>query len=232
MVQHAVEHGPDLGGRAALELGVDAGAAALDVPIDHHARPAVADVVLGHEVRRPRAEPPRVRRARRPLPPPGTVAGGERGVDQPGDGGTQVVAVHPQPPHSPQRRFGVAGRIAVHGVDDVADAGAGGQGEQHQQQAPAQCRALDDLPGRHRGELVGEAAQVVRLLEDVQQLDGPPALGHLALEGHEVGRLGEGAENGHADPRVAGTGHDPHAAASARGQGGVEAAQGPDHPAL
>ena len=62
--QHALDHRRDLGGRAGLELGVDAQPARLDVPVDHHAGAAVAGVPLGHQVRLPGAELLGVRGAR------------------------------------------------------------------------------------------------------------------------------------------------------------------------
>ena len=65
VAQHALDHGRDFGRGAALELGVDAAGLLLDVPVDHHARPAVADVPFGHQVLIPGAELLRVRGAGR-----------------------------------------------------------------------------------------------------------------------------------------------------------------------
>src|SRR3954447_4963510 len=50
VAQHALDHGGDLRGGAAPQTRVDAHRAALHVPVDHDAAPAVASVPLGHEV--------------------------------------------------------------------------------------------------------------------------------------------------------------------------------------
>jgi hypothetical protein len=47
VAHQSLDHRGDLGGRAVLELGVDARALSLDVPVDHHAGTAVAGVPLG-----------------------------------------------------------------------------------------------------------------------------------------------------------------------------------------
>ena len=44
MAQHALDHGCDFGGGWGLELRIDAGAVALDMPVDHDSTAAVADV--------------------------------------------------------------------------------------------------------------------------------------------------------------------------------------------
>src|SRR3954451_17250312 len=54
--QHPLDHGGDLGGGGGLQLRIDAGAAPLDVPVDHDAAAAVADVPLGHQVLVPGTE--------------------------------------------------------------------------------------------------------------------------------------------------------------------------------
>ena len=63
VAQHALDHGGDLGRRAAPQPRVDAHRAALDVPVDHDAAPAVAGVPLGHQVLVEGAEVLAVRRA-------------------------------------------------------------------------------------------------------------------------------------------------------------------------
>ena len=72
--QHPFDHGGDLGGGWGLQLRIDAGAATLDMPVDHDAATAVADMPLGHQVLVPGAKLLGVGGAsRRALAPDGRV---------------------------------------------------------------------------------------------------------------------------------------------------------------
>jgi hypothetical protein len=48
--KHAFDHGRGFGRRAALELRVDAGRFAIDVPINHDASATITGVPFSHEV--------------------------------------------------------------------------------------------------------------------------------------------------------------------------------------
>ena len=48
MSQNALDHGGDLGGRTAFELGIDAKGLLLHMPVDHDAPSFVAGMPLGH----------------------------------------------------------------------------------------------------------------------------------------------------------------------------------------
>src|SRR3546814_2646454 len=50
MAQHALDHGGDLGGRAALELGIDACSASFDMPVDHDAPSTITRMPFRHQV--------------------------------------------------------------------------------------------------------------------------------------------------------------------------------------
>ena len=58
MMQHAFDHGGDLGRGTGLELGVDAGGFAFRMPINHDAGLAVSGVPFCHEILVPRPEVP------------------------------------------------------------------------------------------------------------------------------------------------------------------------------
>src|SRR4030095_8215410 len=58
VMQHAFDHGGDLGGGTGLELGVDAGGFALCMPVDHDAGLAISSVPFCHEILVPRPEMP------------------------------------------------------------------------------------------------------------------------------------------------------------------------------
>src|SRR3546814_10616548 len=49
MAQHALDHGGDLGGRAALELGIDACRASFDMPVDHDAPSTITRMPFRHQ---------------------------------------------------------------------------------------------------------------------------------------------------------------------------------------
>src|SRR3546814_5464696 len=50
MAQHALDHGGDLGGRAALELGIDVCRASFDMPVDHDAPSTITRMPFRHQV--------------------------------------------------------------------------------------------------------------------------------------------------------------------------------------
>src|SRR3546814_19411725 len=56
MAQHALDHGGDLGGRAALELGIDACRASFDMPVDHDAPSTITRMPFRHQVAIPGSE--------------------------------------------------------------------------------------------------------------------------------------------------------------------------------
>lgn len=85
---------------------------------------------------------------------------------------------------------------------------------------------VGDLPRGHRGELSGEAGQVIGLLEHVEEVQGGRAALHLGLEGDEVGWFGQLVELRDRDPRLSPTGCDPHPAGGVGGQGTVQAVVG------
>ncbi len=85
--QDPFNHGRDLRGRAALELGVDTDRFFLHMPVDHHTPTAVPDVPLGHEILIPRAELFGVRGARGGAFPPNLWASdGKGGIGDAGNG--------------------------------------------------------------------------------------------------------------------------------------------------
>ncbi len=89
--QQTLDHCRNLRGGTALELGIDADPAALDMPVDHHPVAAVAGVELRRQVRFPRPEPLGVAGGSGGLSPPSPVAGLERRVDHPPDRAPQVL---------------------------------------------------------------------------------------------------------------------------------------------
>ena len=92
VAQDALDHGGDLGGRAALELRVDTGGFSLHVPVDHDPAAAMANVPLGHQVLIPGAELLAVGRARGgAFPPDVAQARRQRGIDHAPDGFPQGV---------------------------------------------------------------------------------------------------------------------------------------------
>ena len=178
---------------------MDAHRLALDVPVDHHPRSTVPDVPFGEQVRVPGTEPLRVTGARRALSPPVPIADGEGPIHHPGDGPPQVVAGDEVPADVPQRGLALA---VLTGGHHLPDAHVGAEGKEHEQQPPTQPLPGDRLPGRHRRELAREAGEVVGLLEDVEQVDGPVSSDDLGLESLQTGRLGERLQPRHADPRL------------------------------
>ena len=208
--QQALDHRRDLGGRAGLELGVDAQPAALDVPVDHHAVAAVAGVELGHQVGVPGGEPLGVRRGAGRLAPPFRVAGLEGGVDHGGDRRPQVLAGDEG--GADVAELGLADAVLA-GDGHLPDAHVGAEREQHQQQPPVQGGAVEHLAAGDGGERVGEVGDERGVLEDVEQVDGAPPALDLGLERAEVLRLGELVELGDAHPRAALPGDDPDPAA-------------------
>src|SRR5436305_15092306 len=68
--QDPFNHGGDLRGRAALELGVDTDRFFLHMPVDHYPSAAVSDVPFGHEILIPRAKLFGIRGTRRSALPP------------------------------------------------------------------------------------------------------------------------------------------------------------------
>ena len=81
MADGAFDHGRDLGGGAAEELGVHYHRLLVDVPVDEHPSTAVAGVPLGEQVLVVGAEVCGVRGDRgRGFAPDAELAGGEGGV--------------------------------------------------------------------------------------------------------------------------------------------------------
>ena len=120
VVKEPLEHRGDLGGRAGGELAVDAELLLLDVPVDHHARAAVAVVPLGHQVGVPGAELLGIRRAGRALAPQQHVADLERLVDDLDDRAAQPVAGEVQATEAAKRGLGVGG-VPVGRLGDPLD---------------------------------------------------------------------------------------------------------------
>src|SRR3546814_6106713 len=56
MAQHALDHGGDLGGSAALALGIDACRASFDMPVDHDAPSPITLMPFRHQVAIPGSE--------------------------------------------------------------------------------------------------------------------------------------------------------------------------------
>jgi hypothetical protein len=54
--QDPFNHGRNLRGRTAFELGVDTDRFFLHMPVDHHPSATIADVPFGHEILIPRAK--------------------------------------------------------------------------------------------------------------------------------------------------------------------------------
>ena len=122
-MQHALDHGRQLRGRATLELGVDTGSATLHVPVDHDAASAIADVPLGHQVLVPGAELFAVGGTGRGALAPDVAQGrGERGVDDPADGLAQSGFLDETPTYIGQ--IGVADRLVALGHALQAGVGA------------------------------------------------------------------------------------------------------------
>ncbi len=199
---------------------MDAGAVALDVPVDHHAGAAVAGVVFGHQVRVPGAEPLGVARDRGCVTPPALIAGAERRVDDADDRPTEVVAVDVRLAGAPQRVLALAA-LVVGG--DLRDPHVRPEREQRQQQPAADALARNDLARRDRGQLVGEAGQVIGLLEHVEQVHDTPAADDLPLDRGQRRGLGLLAQFRDADPYVSLAGRDPHPARGAVPQRAGEA---------
>ncbi len=90
MTQHTLDHGRDLGRGTALELGIDAGCLALDMPIDHHPPAPIAGMPFRHEISIPGTELRGIRSTGCPNRTPDLgIANGQRGVGHPGTGGSQ-----------------------------------------------------------------------------------------------------------------------------------------------
>ena len=191
---------------------MDAGTVALDMPVDHHPGTAVTGVELGHQVRVPGAEPLGVARDRGRVPPPALVARGERRVDDSDDRPPEVVTVDVRLPGAPKRVFALA---VLAGGGDLRDPHVRPEREQRQQQPAADALAREDLAGRDRGQLVGEAGQVVDLLEHIEQVDDAPAADDLPFERGQCHRLGLLCQFRHADPHVSLARRDPHPAGGA-----------------
>ena len=111
------------------------------------------------------------------------------------------------------------------GDGHLPDAHVGAEREQHQQQPPVQGGAVEHLAAGDGGERVGEVGDERGVLQDVEQVDGAPPALDLGLERAQVPGLGELVELGDAHPGAALPGDDPHPAAGAPGQGGVEPGQ-------
>src|SRR4051812_30365458 len=139
VAEHALHHGRRFRGGAGLELRVDAGALALDVPVDHHAAAAVPGVPLGHQVLVPGAELLGIRgaRRRRALAPDTRVAGAQGGVDHASDRLAQVLAGDEAPPNLEQV---LVGDRALAG-DHALEAGVGAEPVQAEKEALLECRA-------------------------------------------------------------------------------------------
>lgn len=89
------------------------------------------------------------------------------------------------------------------GGHHLPDAHVRAEREQHQQQAPAQDLSWDPLLVRHRDELLGQAGQVVGVLEHVEQVDGSQATHDLRLERPQPARLVELVQPWHVKPGLA-----------------------------
>jgi hypothetical protein len=102
------------------------------------------------------------------LPPPARLTPGERLIDHADDRAAQVVAVDVRLARPPERVVALA---VLAGSDQLRDPHVRPEREQRQQQPSAQLLAGDVLAGGDRREVVGEAGQVVDLLEHVEQID-------------------------------------------------------------
>ena len=147
VAQQPFDHRGDLAGGAGRQLAVDAGALALDVPVDHHAWAAVAGVVLGHEVGLPGAEALRIAGAGGAGPPEGRVTGGERLVDEARDRPAQVLTGDVGAPYAAQRAFGL---VVLAGGDDPRRASGGTSYGSSSRDRAATGRRRSPPPGRRR----------------------------------------------------------------------------------
>jgi hypothetical protein len=133
VAQHSFDHRRHLGRGATLELGVDAAGAPLDVPVDHHAAPAVADVPFGHQVAVPGAELGRVRRAgSADLAPDCRIARAERGGGHRSRRAAQCGCVDVAPARVKQL---VVARVQRTG-GDALEPGIGAEAVEAQEQPP------------------------------------------------------------------------------------------------
>ena len=71
-----------------------------------------------------------------------------------------------------------------------------------QQLAPPGGDGVGDLPGGDRGQLRGEVAEVVGVLEHVEQVEHPVSTLDLGVQRLDVRRVGQPAERRHHDPRL------------------------------
>jgi hypothetical protein len=103
MPQHTLDHGRDFGRGWSFELRVDAGAVALDMPIDHDTAATIADVPLRHQVLVPGTKLLGISGAcRRTFAPDAGMADTQSGVDDLGDCLAQALAGDEAPPYIEQ----------------------------------------------------------------------------------------------------------------------------------
>ena len=179
VAQNTLDHGRDLGRGTALELGIDAGRPAFDMPVDHHTPAAVARMPFSHEVSIPGPELRGIRSASRAgWPPDLGIANGKCRVRYPCTG-------------CPQRRgINVASVNMGKFVDgDVPDSGSnpretgiGADCIKGKEQTPVANIMRQHLTAGRALEAVQELRIECRLLQDIEKACHRPGPADLVLQ--------------------------------------------------
>ena len=186
MPQHTLDHGCDFGRGCGFELRINAGAVALDMPIDHDTAATVADVPLRHQVLIPGAKLLGVGgTCRRSLAPDAGMAGTQSGVDDLGDCLAHALAGDEAPPHIEQVPIGDIVLTCRHALE----AGVSADPVQTEQQPFLQRRSGKVFMVRDGAESIGEADAQIGLFQHVEQTGHRPAPADLGLERDEACRV-------------------------------------------
>ena len=169
-----------------LQLRIDAGAVALDMPVDHDTTATVADVPLRHQVLIPGAELLGVGgTCRRALAPDARMAGTQCGVDDLRDRLAQALARDEAPAHIEQLPVGEIILACRHALET----GVGADPVQAQQQPFLKCRTREVFVVSDGAEGIGEADAQISFFQHVEQAGHWPAPADFGLERGEAFRV-------------------------------------------